>query len=150
MSNTVGLANLTPQNVNLDNLYVPTQGAGNNGWMYVAEASAWSLALAWNGGTAGAGPSGIFHVQGTDDAVCQPVGTAVNAQPDSALIIYTLVDDQGVEMTFAPGGLAGQCLFRRERASGARWVRINYLGGASGCVAQITKLTFHATGMRDS
>lgn len=148
--NTVGLANLTPQNVNIDNLYVPTQGAGNNGWFWVGEASAWSLALIWGVSTGVPGPSGSFVCQGTDDAVCTPVGTSVNAVADASLIIYTMLDDFGVEMVFSPAGAAGQTIFRRERPSSVRWVRVNYVGGAVGCNAQITKLMANATGMRDS
>jgi hypothetical protein len=147
---TTALVNLTPSSVNLDNLYVPTQGAGNNGWVFLPEASSWSFAVVWNAGNPGVGPGGSFVVQGTNDAVAKPLDTAVNPVADANLNIFMLFDDMGVEMTVPAGGVAGSKLFFKQRPAPARWGRLNYIGGGGGCTAQITSLVFHAVGLRDA
>lgn len=147
---TTALVNLTPSSVNLDNVYAPTQGAGNNGWVYLPEASSWSFAVVWNAGSPGVGPGGSFVVQGTLDAVAKPLNIEVNPVADALLNIFMLFDDMGVEMTKPAGGVAGSWLFFKQRPAPARWARVNYVGGGGGCIAQITSLIFHATGLRDA
>lgn len=140
------LATLTPAgSVKLDNAYAPTQGLGNNGWMPTFEAHAWAFELVWTGGVLG--PNGLFVVEGTLDAVIDQNGSAV---ADSALTIFAVNDDWGVELSVGGGGVAGKALFERRSPGAVRYVRVNYTGGGAGGDGTISKLVFASVALRDS
>lgn len=156
---TTALVNLMPPgNLVLDGSWANTGGAGNNGWCYLPAGSAWSFSLVWTPGLS-SGPipaAGEFIVEGTNDAVCKPIDTAVNPVPDANLNIFIMRDDFGNTMTCpAQSSESTQTvnftkIFQKQRPSPVRWVRVNYRNGAVGCNAYLVELLFHAVGLRDA
>lgn len=156
---TIALVNLTPTgNLVLDNAWANTGGVGGNGWCIIPAGSAWSFSLVWTPGLA-ANPqpaAGEFIVEGTNDAVAQPVDTNVNAVADANLNIFIMRDDFGNTMTCpaqsneSTSTVNYNKIFQKQRPSSVRAVRVNYRNGVSGCNAFLTELLFHAVGLRDA